>query len=97
MFETLNYGITGRAIKDKLLTVDLWNPRDFTHNKHNTVDDRPYGGGPGMIMMAEPLQDAIVAAKSGAKGKPVVIHLRHRVDASIRKQLPSGWRKRIFS
>lgn len=75
MFRALDCGITGRALKDKLLTMDLWNPRDFTHNKHHTVDDRPYGGGPGMIMMAQPLQDAIQAAKQAAPAKPVVIHL----------------------
>jgi len=80
MFAALDHGITGRAAKDGLLNVDLWNPRDFTHNRHHTVDDRPYGGGPGMIMMAEPLQAAIHAAKDAAPGKidaerPMVIHL----------------------
>lgn len=75
MFTALEYGITGRAIRDELLTVRQWNPRDFTHNKHNTVDDRPYGGGPGMIMMAPPLQEAIHAAKLEAPEKPVVVHL----------------------
>ncbi len=75
MFKALECGITGRALKDKLLTLETWNPRDFTHNKHHTVDDRPYGGGPGMVMMAQPLQDAIQAAKQAAPAKPVVIHL----------------------
>jgi tRNA (guanine37-N1)-methyltransferase len=75
MFEALNLGITGRALKEELLSINLWNPRDFTQNKHHTVDDRPYGGGPGMIMMAQPLQDAIHAAKNAAPTKPVVIHL----------------------
>lgn len=75
MFAALDCGITGRAIKEKLLSVNLWNPRDFAHNKHHTVDDRPYGGGPGMIMMAQPLQDAIHVAKEAAPIKPVVIHL----------------------
>lgn len=71
----LEYGITGRALKEELIKVACWNPRDFTHNKHRSVDDRPYGGGPGMVMMAQPLQDAIHAAKSAAYKKPVVIHL----------------------
>jgi tRNA (guanine37-N1)-methyltransferase len=71
----LDYGIPSRAIKDKLLTVKSWNPRDFTQDKHRTVDDRPYGGGPGMIMMAPPLKAALTAAKEAAPEKPVVIHL----------------------
>jgi tRNA (guanine37-N1)-methyltransferase len=75
MFSVLQYGITGRALKDKLLQVDCWNPRDFTQNKHRTVDDRPYGAGPGMVMMAQPLQGAIHAAKQAASQKPLVIHL----------------------
>ena len=44
-------GVTGRAIKHNLLSIQCWNPRDFTLDKHRTVDDRPYGGGPGMLMM----------------------------------------------
>ena len=75
MFATLDYGITGRALKDRLLNVTCWNPRDYTQNKHRNVDDRPYGGGPGMVMMAQPLQDAIAAAKEAAPSKPWVIHL----------------------
>ena len=75
MFSLLEYGITGRAQKDNLLKVRCWNPRDFTQNKHRSVDDRPYGGGPGMVMMAQPLQDAIHAAQNAAPTKPVVIHL----------------------
>jgi len=75
MLAALNYGITGRALKEKLLDVSLWNPRDFTLDKHHTVDDRPYGGGPGMIMMVQPLQAAIHAAKQSAPAKPLVIHL----------------------
>lgn len=75
MFSVLEYGITGRAIQSGLLNVQCWNPRGFTHNKHRNVDDRPYGGGPGMVMMAQPLQDAIQAAKQAAPKKPCVIHL----------------------
>ncbi|WP_435235608.1 tRNA (guanosine(37)-N1)-methyltransferase TrmD [Psychromonas sp. PT13] len=59
-------GVTGRAIKHNLLSIQCWNPRDFTLDKHRTVDDRPYGGGPGMLMMVQPLRDAIVAAKQAA-------------------------------
>ncbi len=75
MFSALSLGITGRALKEKLIEVNYWNPRDFTQNKHRNVDDRPYGGGPGMVMMAQPLQDAIHAAKQAAKELPSVIHL----------------------
>lgn len=63
MFSALQYGIPGRAQKQQLLSLQFWNPRDFTHDKHKTVDDRPYGGGPGMVMKVQPLQDAIQAAK----------------------------------
>ncbi|MBL4607689.1 MAG: tRNA (guanosine(37)-N1)-methyltransferase TrmD [Pseudomonadales bacterium] len=67
MFDAvIKHGITGRAINDKLMTLELWNPRDFTQDKHQTVDDRPYGGGPGMVMKYSPLKDAIVAAKRAA-------------------------------
>lgn len=75
IFKSLEYGITGRAQKENLIKLDLWNPRDFTEDKYRTVDDRPYGGGPGMVMMAEPLQKAIHAAKKTAPTKPTVIHL----------------------
>ncbi len=77
MFSILEYGITGRALKEELIKIACWNPREFALNKHHTVDDRPYGGGPGMVMMAPPLQDAIRAAKQAAPQniKPVVIHL----------------------
>lgn len=60
-------GVTGRAIKNNLLSIQSWNPRDFTMDKHRTVDDRPYGGGPGMLMMVQPLRDAIEAAKQAAR------------------------------
>jgi len=64
MFDAITqYGVTGRAVKQDKLHIDYWNPRDFTQDKHRTVDDRPYGGGPGMVMKIEPLQQAIHAAK----------------------------------
>lgn len=55
-------GITARALKQGILTVFTWNPRDFAQNKHRRVDDRPYGGGPGMVMQVQPLRTAIQAA-----------------------------------
>jgi tRNA (guanine37-N1)-methyltransferase len=62
------YGITGRAVRNGLLGLQYWNPRDFTQDKHRTVDDKPFGGGPGMLMKTEPLQASIEAARA-ALGK----------------------------
>ncbi|MCL1091047.1 tRNA (guanosine(37)-N1)-methyltransferase TrmD [Shewanella profunda] len=70
-----DFGVTGRAVKNGLLELHTWNPRDFTHDRHNTVDDRPYGGGPGMLMMVQPLRDAIHAAKAAAGVGAKVIYL----------------------
>ena len=64
-------GITRRAFDENRCSLTLWNPRDFTHDRHRTVDDRPYGGGPGMVMMAQPLEEAIVAAKERLQGAGV--------------------------
>lgn len=76
MFRAVSdYGVTGRAVKDGLLTFESWNPRDFTRDKHRTVDDRPYGGGPGMLMMVQPLRDAIAAARAAAGEGAKVIYL----------------------
>ena len=64
MFAALTeYGISGRAIKQGLLDVALFNPRSYTSDRHQTVDHRPYGGGPGMVMMIDPLREAIADAK----------------------------------
>lgn len=76
MFQAITeFGVTGRAVKQNLLQVQCWNPRDFTHDKHKTVDDRPYGGGPGMLMMVQPLRDAIQAAKAEVGEEAKVIYL----------------------
>ncbi|WP_342066896.1 tRNA (guanosine(37)-N1)-methyltransferase TrmD [Achromobacter kerstersii] len=56
-------GVTGRAHAQGRWSLHAWNPRDFTHDVHRTVDDRPYGGGPGMVMMAGPLEAAVNAAQ----------------------------------
>lgn len=65
MFAALTQsGITRRAFEQKKCELALWNPRDFTTDNHRTVDDRPYGGGPGMVMLAKPLEAAINAAKA---------------------------------
>ena len=76
MFKAITeFGVTGRAVKHNLLQVQCYNPRDFTHDKHKTVDDRPYGGGPGMLMMVQPLRDAIHSAKAEAGEGVKVIYL----------------------
>ncbi|WP_332399114.1 tRNA (guanosine(37)-N1)-methyltransferase TrmD [Vibrio metschnikovii] len=76
MFRSVtDFGVTGQAVKKGLLSVQSWNPRDFAHDKRHTVDDKPYGGGPGMLMMVQPLRDAIHAAKAAAPGKTKVIYL----------------------
>jgi tRNA (guanine37-N1)-methyltransferase len=85
-------GITGRAVRDGLLTFHAWNPREFTHDRHRTVDDRPYGGGPGMLMKIQPLRDAIHAAKAEAPGKPCVVYLSpqgQQLDQALVESLAS--------
>jgi tRNA (guanine37-N1)-methyltransferase len=67
----LDQGVTGRALVRGLAELHLWNPRDYTQDAHRTVDDRPYGGGPGMVMKVEPLRDAILDARSAAPGSRV--------------------------
>jgi tRNA (guanine37-N1)-methyltransferase len=70
MFEALaQYGVTRRAHERGLWRLSTWNPRDFTQDAHRTVDDRPFGGGPGMVLMAEPLALAVEAARAGACGQ----------------------------
>ncbi|MBI5919372.1 MAG: tRNA (guanosine(37)-N1)-methyltransferase TrmD [Nitrosomonadales bacterium] len=80
MFDAITrYGVTRRAAEQGKFVLQAWNPRDFTTDNHRTVDDRPYGGGPGMVMLAEPLEKSINAAKvaQAASGlaKSRVIHL----------------------
>ncbi len=82
MFDAITkFGITSRAIERKIYSVNVINPRDFTQDNHKTVDDRPYGGGPGMVMLAEPLAKSIELAKQNQAAigiKPHVIHLSPR-------------------
>lgn len=72
-------GVIGRAREKGFYQLVAWNPRDFAHNAYRTVDDRPYGGGPGMVMMPEPLGKALAAARQRQKStgvkQPRVIHL----------------------
>lgn len=80
MFSALSqFGITGRARDRALYEIHCWNPRDFTEDRHRTVDDRPYGGGPGMVMLPGPLEKAIASAKArqlesvGAAGRVIYL------------------------
>ena len=76
MFEALtDYGVSGRAVNQGLLEISSFNPRDFAEDAHSTVDDRPYGGGPGMVLMIEPLRRAISAAKQWINGESLVVYL----------------------
>lgn len=70
-----SYGVTGRAIERQLVRLSTWNPRDYTHDRHKTVDDRPYGGGPGMVMKYQPLHDAVIDAKQSNVGTAKVVYL----------------------
>ena len=76
MFSAISaWGITGRALEQGLATIKTWNPRDYTTDTRKTVDDRAYGGGPGMVMMAKPLEDTLdaVAQDQGAPKGPVIL------------------------
>ena len=74
MFAAVTHsGISGRALETGLWSLGLWNPRDFTSDNYRTVDDRPYGGGPGMLMLAEPLEKALDAAKEAGGGKVIYL------------------------
>lgn len=76
MFAAISeYGITSRAVKQGLLQLTCWNPRSYTTDRHHTVDDRPFGGGPGMVMKIKPLEDALLDAKQAVGTEAKVIYL----------------------
>lgn len=94
MFSAIvEHGITRRAYEQGLWSITTWNPRDFADDVHRTVDDRPFGGGPGMVMMAEPLARAVAAAKS-AGGAARVLALAPNglplTDARVRALAEKG-------
>ena len=70
--QMVDLGVTGRGIRDGLVTLEVLNPRDFATDRHRTVDDRPYGGGPGMVMAVKPLRSTIKAARSDAAEDAIV-------------------------
>lgn len=76
IINSAGYGVTGSAIEKNIVGLSTWNPRDYTHDKHRTVDDRPYGGGPGMLMKCQPLSDAVKEARSQNKtGDTKIIYM----------------------
>lgn len=76
MFQSIvHYGIVGRSIRRGILSLKLWNPRVFSDDRYHKVDDRPYGGGPGMVMMIAPLRNAINQAKNALGNNIKVIYL----------------------
>jgi len=86
----VDIGVTGRGIRAGKVQLELLNPRDFTDDRHRTVDDRPYGGGPGMVMAVEPLRSAIRAARDRAEGQGRVSLLSpqgRRVDQEAVREL----------
>ena len=90
MFAAISeYGITSRAVKQGLLQLTCWNPRSFTEDRHQTVDDRPFGGGPGMVMKIQPLERALAAARQAAGETAKVIYLspqgRQLKQAAVRE------------
>ena len=80
MYASLNYGVIGNYLKTQALELKFFNPRDYAKNKHNKVDDKPYGGGPGMVMCCQPLDDAINSSRQwletkNASVKPTCIYM----------------------
>ena len=87
------YGVTARAVERGLLSLDCRNPRDYTRDRHRRVDDRPYGGGPGMVMMYEPARAAIAAAREAVGGTSRTVHLSpqgRRIDQGDIRRLAGG-------
>jgi len=88
-------GVVGRAQERGLLAVQSWNPRDFATDNYRTVDERPYGGGPGMVMLIDPLRDAINAARAAQAAPAKVIYLSPqgtRLDQAKVRALAAGGR-----
>ena len=99
MFDALlEYGISSRAVKNGLLEVKCFNPRAYAVDYHNTVDDRSYGGGPGMVLMAEPLRKSIKEARNWIGAKTKVIYLSPQGQVLTQKgvQLLSSESSLIF-
>lgn len=98
MFKALDYGIVGRAQQQNLLSLQYWNPRDYSLDKHRNVDDRPYGGGPGMVMAVQPLRDSLVAAKKelGETAKVVLASPQGRILTQSGAETLKSYQNIIF-
>jgi len=96
MFKVLtDYGITGRAINRGIVELGFWNPRDYSEDTHNTVDDRPYGGGPGMVLMMKPLREAIRRARNSTDKPARVVYLSpqgRKLDQKAMKEMAGNQR-----
>lgn len=75
IYEAARHGVVGRALDRRIVECVVWNPREYTSDRHRTVDDRPYGGGPGMVMKVQPLRKAIQAARRAADSPAKVMYL----------------------
>lgn len=87
VLEGASNGVTGRSIKQGLVDLSVWNPRDYTLDRHKTVDDRPYGGGPGMVMKYQPLKDAVDDARASFSGDRVKVVYLSPQGTHITQQL----------
>ena len=88
--QVARYGVTGRAVERGKLALQCWNPRDYAQDVHRTVDDRPYGGGPGMVMQIEPTRLAVAAARKAAGTGAKVIYLSPQGET-----LTQQWAERL--
>jgi tRNA (guanine37-N1)-methyltransferase len=73
--QTAAWGVTGRALRQGRVSLQTWNPRNYATDRYRTIDDRPYGGGPGMVMKVQPLAEAIAAARNAGSEPPLVVYL----------------------
>ena len=80
---SLDYGVIGRAQKEKIIDIEYVNPRDYSDNNYGSIDDKPYGGGPGMVIKVDPLLKAIEAAKEGASEICPIVFLSPQGSLSV--------------
>lgn len=90
----VSHGVTARACERGLLRLVTWNPRDYARDRHRSVDDRPYGGGPGMVMKVEPLRDAIRAARAAGVERASVICLSPQGESLTQAHVDDFSRRR---
>jgi tRNA (guanine37-N1)-methyltransferase len=90
--QAMGVGVVGRALERGQIALACWNPRDYTSDPYRSVDDRPYGGGPGMVLMIEPLQRALAAASAAGACRPVVLMSPQgrRFDQALARQWAAG-------